>query len=68
MGFVLLSKSRERANAKLIDNGKGISPELLEKIFDPYFSTKESVTQKGLGMGLAICYSIMPFSHCFPFP
>jgi signal transduction histidine kinase len=43
----------------VIDCGKGISPELLEKIFDPYFSTKETVTQKGLGMGLAICYSII---------
>lgn len=43
----------------VIDNGKGIPPELLEKIFDPYFSTKETVTQKGLGMGLAICYSII---------
>jgi PAS domain S-box-containing protein len=43
----------------VIDNGKGIPPELLEKIFDPYFSTKETVNQKGLGMGLAICYSII---------
>jgi PAS domain S-box-containing protein len=43
----------------VIDNGKGIPPELLEKIFDPYFSTKETVTQKALGMGLAICYSII---------
>lgn len=43
----------------VMDNGKGIPPELLEKIFDPYFSTKEAVTQKGLGMGLAICYSII---------
>lgn len=43
----------------VIDNGKGIPSELLEKIFDPYFSTKERVTQKGLGMGLAICYSII---------
>jgi PAS domain S-box-containing protein len=43
----------------VMDNGKGIPAELLDKIFDPYFSTKETVTQKGLGMGLAICYSII---------
>jgi signal transduction histidine kinase len=43
----------------VIDTGKGIAPELLEKIFDPYFSTKTTVSQKGLGMGLAICYSII---------
>jgi PAS domain S-box-containing protein len=43
----------------VLDNGKGIPAELLDKIFDPYFSTKETVTQKGLGMGLALCYSII---------
>ena len=37
------------------DNGPGISPAVLEKIFDPYFSTK----QEGSGLGLAICHSII---------
>ena len=37
------------------DSGKGISPENLEKIFDPYFTTRKS----GNGLGLAICYSII---------
>ena len=41
------------------DNGRGILPELLEKIFDPYFSTKDTVTRKGLGIGRAICCSII---------
>jgi signal transduction histidine kinase len=41
------------------DRGKGIPPENMEKIFDPYFSTKDTVTQKGMGLGLAICYSII---------
>jgi PAS domain S-box-containing protein len=46
-------------HVSVIDSGKGIPPELLEKIFDPYFSTKNTVSQKGLGLGLALCYSIV---------
>jgi PAS domain S-box-containing protein len=37
------------------DTGSGISEKDLEKIFDPYFSTKKT----GNGLGLAICYSII---------
>ncbi len=39
----------------VIDQGTGIAPELLPRIFDPYFSTKEL----GSGLGLAICHSII---------
>lgn len=37
------------------DSGPGISEELVGKIFDPYFTTKD----KGSGLGLAICHSIV---------
>jgi len=37
------------------DQGMGIPPDYLPKIFDPYFSTK----QKGSGLGLATAYSIV---------
>ncbi len=39
----------------IADQGIGISPKYLGKIFDPYFSTK----QKGSGLGLATAYSII---------
>ncbi len=39
------------------DTGKGIPPENMDKIFDPFFSTKE--VGKGTGLGLSICYSII---------
>jgi PAS domain S-box-containing protein len=41
------------------DEGEGIKEEHLPKIFDPYFSTRRRVSQKGLGFGLSIVYSII---------
>jgi PAS domain S-box-containing protein len=41
------------------DSGHGIAEEDLPKIFDPYFSTRENVTQKGLGLGLSVVHSII---------
>ena len=52
----------EKANyvkISIIDQGIGISKEILDKIFDPYFSTKDMGTQKGMGLGLSICHSII---------
>lgn len=43
----------------IIDQGRGIPPENLSKIFDPYFTTKRMASQRGAGFGLAICYSIV---------
>ncbi|ADH85633.1 ATP-binding protein [Desulfurivibrio alkaliphilus] len=37
------------------DQGPGIPPELQERVFDPYFTTKEG----GNGLGLAICQAIV---------
>ena len=39
------------------DNGGGIAPEVLPRIFDPFFSTKE--VGKGTGLGLSISYKIV---------
>jgi PAS domain S-box-containing protein len=41
----------------IADTGSGIAPEILEKIFDPYFTTKE--IGKGTGMGLSIAHGIV---------
>jgi len=41
------------------DTGCGISEENIDKVFDPYFSTKTEVTKKGLGFGLSIARSIV---------
>ncbi len=42
---------------RIRDNGSGIAPEIKEKIFDPYFTTKE--VGKGSGMGLSVVIGIV---------
>jgi len=41
------------------DTGAGIEPDVIGKIFDPYFSTKNMGSQKGQGLGLTVCHSIV---------
>ena len=45
-----------RVVVEVADTGQGISPDLLAKIFDPFFSTKEP--GKGYGLGLAISVTL----------
>jgi two-component system NtrC family sensor kinase len=42
---------------KIRDNGSGISPENLKKVFTPFFTTKP--IGKGTGLGLSVCYGII---------
>jgi two-component system NtrC family sensor kinase len=46
-----------RVVVQVEDNGSGISPENLEKVFAPFFTTKP--VGKGTGLGLAVCYGII---------
>jgi len=47
----------EYVTVEVRDTGTGIKPEILEKIFDPFFSTKE--VGKGTGLGLSTVYGIV---------
>lgn len=51
-----ISASREGAQGVLAvtDNGRGISPEALPRVFEPFFSTREG----GLGLGLSLCETL----------
>jgi signal transduction histidine kinase len=40
---------------RIIDTGEGIPEENMDKIYDPFFTTKKG----GTGLGLSICYSIV---------
>jgi two-component system cell cycle sensor histidine kinase/response regulator CckA len=43
----------------IADNGPGISQQNIDKIFDPFFSTKKLSTQKGTGLGLTVVYNMV---------
>ncbi|WP_371805219.1 sensor histidine kinase [Candidatus Lokiarchaeum ossiferum] len=48
-------KAGEFVKISIRDQGAGIPPQNLQKIFDPYFTTKST----GTGLGLSVCYSII---------
>jgi signal transduction histidine kinase len=53
--WVSVARAGGQAEVRVTDNGPGIPPELLQKIFDPFVSTKG----KGMGLGLSICREIV---------
>lgn len=46
-----------RVRIEVSDNGIGISPENMDEIFKPFFTTKPA--GKGTGLGLSVCYGII---------
>jgi len=46
---------------RVTDTGDGISPEIIERIFDPYFTTKD--VGKGTGLGLSVVHGIVNAHH-----
>lgn len=48
-------KQDQKTVLRIADNGSGIAPELLDKIFIPFFSTKKT----GNGIGLSLCKQVM---------
>ncbi|MFT5662404.1 MAG: PAS domain S-box-containing protein, partial [Sulfurimonas sp.] len=47
---VRVYEDKEYINTEICDNGRGIDSEILPKVFDPYFSTKDVKTGTGLGL------------------
>jgi PAS domain S-box-containing protein len=55
---LLITTEQSRTNGVLVtvrDSGPGIGPELIERVFDAFYTTKSG----GVGMGLSICRSII---------
>jgi len=50
VGIKLTAETPDSARVEISDTGKGIAPDDIAKVFEPYYSTKET----GTGLGLAI--------------
>jgi signal transduction histidine kinase len=42
---------------QVVDNGKGIAPDMLDKVFDPFVTTRRG--QGGTGLGLNIVFNLV---------
>jgi two-component system sensor kinase FixL len=52
---ISLTATPEGATITVRDNGPGFSPEVVDRLFEPFVTTKES----GMGIGLRVCQSIV---------
>lgn len=56
--IVVRSRTEDGAiRVEVIDNGPGIEPDLVSKVFDPFFTTRRP--EEGIGLGLSIAYGII---------
>lgn len=57
--IVQVEKVKESIQVQIIDEGVGIPKELIHKIGEPFYTTKE----KGTGIGMMVCYQIIERHH-----
>ena len=54
---VTTKKLSDKVEVRVTDNGNGISKNIIDKIFQPFFTTKH--TGSGTGLGLSLSYDII---------
>jgi PAS domain S-box-containing protein len=51
------SGSPGMARLEVVDNGSGMAPDVLTRVFDPFFTTRD--VGQGMGLGLPVCHAIV---------
>jgi signal transduction histidine kinase len=58
---VRTKRLRNRVEISIMDNGNGIPEKVMDKIFQPFFTTKPA--GQGTGLGLSLSYDIITKGH-----
>lgn len=56
---VRIEREAEMALIEVLDQGRGIDPSEVQRLFEPFYTTKETYSGKGLGLGLPVSLSII---------
>ena len=56
-----ISQTATHGELRIADNGPGIAPDALPRLFEPFFSTRMDglALELGLGLGLSVCESLV---------
>ena len=60
-GWVRIDVERrgDRVQMSVVDNGVGMSPDVLEHVFEPFFSKRSEWGARGVGLGLSVSHAII---------
>ncbi len=56
---VCIAADRDEVRVAVKDRGPGIAPDILPRVFDPFFSTKTHSEHGGMGLGLSVSQSLI---------
>jgi len=61
VGEIRFSGRRTNGVVELVvsDNGRGMTPDTLEHVFEPFYTTRGNANSRGIGLGLSITHAII---------